>query len=161
MPPSPTRQMVTRKTFAATVVLLVVMFGATTFEVWQLERGQAHKTDQRNRQLCAVISQLPADPIVSELRDALGCPRRMPQRAATTAPMTVAPPALVTTAAPAVTPSVMRSALRPTHHPSAHPTASQHPTPRPTVTVTRTPKPPRPSPSPSCSLAHPLLCLPL
>lgn len=84
-PTSPRRQFVTRKMFWRVVAALVFMFSLTTFAVWHLEHGQAHKSDQRNDQLCAVISQLRADLIVLELRSALGCPRRMPQKPAATA----------------------------------------------------------------------------
>lgn len=169
MPPSPSRQMVTRKTFASTVVLLVVMMGASDWAVYDIARGptagqvktqidneiarrsavrdaeQAQTAKVARDRFCAVLSTVRRTALTNGIRTTLRCQASTPLQK----------PGVEVT----IMPTAPNVAPTPSAHPSSKPTSSQHPTPRPTVTVTRTPRPPRPSPTPSCSLAHPLLCL--
>lgn len=72
---SPSRAYVGRGTFAVTVILLVIMFGSTTFAVWRLEKHQANNSRARDQQLCSIVAQVPMNPVISELERALNCKR--------------------------------------------------------------------------------------
>lgn len=141
--------MVTRKTFAVTVVLLVVMFGASDLVLLDVVQGpsaaqvktqvdreiarraaardheQARTAKVARDRFCALLSTVRRTPLTNGIRRTLHCQASTPLQK----------PGVAVTIEPSAPTS-------PSPHSSSHP----RPTPRPRVTVTRTARP-KPSPS--------------